>query len=115
MDNVIFASEPLQSFLPDDIRTWLKENYSEQNLADAFAGVSNKTMWLMHDADEDSAVLDILEGWHKLYDELYSEIFEILTRENLVKNIKDGTHYIVKPFMEKYGYFDGGGWWIEKE
>lgn len=118
-DIVILASEPLESFLPDDVKVWLEKNYSEQHLADAFAGVSNKTTWLMHDADEDLTVLEKLEKWHELYEELYSKIFEILKEENISKNthhiLEGGTHYIVKPFMEKYGYRDGSGWWVEKE
>ncbi len=114
-DIVILASEPLESFLPDDIRIWLKDNYSEQHLADVFAGVSNKTGWLMYEVDEDLSVFETLEEWHELYDELYAKIFAILSRKNLIENTNVGTQYIVKPFMEKYGYRDGGGWWVEKE
>lgn len=116
---VILASEPLESFLPDDIRIWLKDNYSEQHLADVFAGVRNKVGWLMHEADEDWAAQEMFERWDELYEELYSKIFEILKEENIRKNtnhiLEGGTHNIVKPFMEKYGYCDGSGWWIEKE
>lgn len=113
-DYVIMAKEPLESVVPNDVRQWLKEDYSEQHLADAFADVSNKNSWLMHDADEDWTVLEILDGWHKLYDELYAKIIEILSSENLIENPNKGTHYIVNPFMERYGYRDGGGWWIKE-
>lgn len=117
-DNVIFVNDPLPSFLPDDIRVWLKDNYSEQNLADAFATTHNKVGWLIHEADEDWAVQEMFEKWNELYRELYTKIFEILREENISKNtnhkLKGGTHYIAKPFMEKYGYRDGGGWWIQR-
>lgn len=118
-DIVILTSEPLESFLPDDVKVWLEKNYSEQHLADVFAGVSNKVGWLMHESDEDWAAQEMFERWDELYEELHSKIFEILKEENISQNtnhnLEGGTHYIVKPFMEKYGYRDGSGWWIEKE
>ncbi len=96
-----------------------QKNYSEQNLADAFAATHNKAGWLMHEADEYSAVQEMFEKWYELYQELYEKIFEILREENINKNanhmLEGGTHYIAKPFMKRYGYRDGGGWWIKEE
>jgi hypothetical protein len=43
---------------------------------------------------------------------------KILTDENRLKKtnhqLEGGTHYIAKPFMERNGYYDGGGWWIKE-
>lgn len=112
------VKEPLESVATDDIRCWLNENYNEYNLAVAFADTNNKVGWLMHDSDEDYAVSVLVDKWYELYIQLFNMILKILTDENRLKKtnhqLEGGTHYIAKPFMERNGYYDGGGWWIKE-
>lgn len=112
------VKEPLESVAPDDIRCWLNENYNEYNLAVAFADTHNKVGWLMHDSDEDYAVSVLVDKWYECYIQLFNMILKILTDENRLKKtnhrLEGGTNYIAKPFMERNGYYDGGGWWIKE-
>lgn len=120
-DEVIYINDPLESFCPDDVRNWLKTDYSEQHLADAYATTNNKVGWLMHEDDESNnwAVHEMFERWYELEKELINKIIIILQEENEKENadyvLEGGTHFIAKPFMERNGYRDGNGWWVEKE
>ena len=119
---VVLTSEPLKGFTPADMRKWLRENDTENGLASVFASVHNQTGWLGHDLDElNEPELSVAEAayneWWKFQEVLYKKIITILQRENDAgfanhTITEKGLHYVVKPFMERNGYRDGGGWWV---
>ena len=43
---VVMASEPMEGYVPDDIRKWLEVDDSDERLAAAMAATHNKTAWL---------------------------------------------------------------------
>ena len=121
---VVLSSEPLKGYCPQDIRLWLYQNSSEADFATALAMVHNQSGWLSHDLDEleepeHSKALAIFNEWWELQKELYDKIIVILKSENASgkanHRIADkGLHYVILPFMERYGYRDGAGWWVKK-
>lgn len=117
-DCYVMIKEPLVFLNPQDVRKWLCLDQTEKNLATAFANVSNKVGWLLHEADSSWEYRDKLHNWMELEIELYYFIFDILSKENengfSNHKLSGGAQYIAEPFMNRNGYIDGGGWWIKE-
>lgn len=122
----IMASEPLKGYTPDQMREMASKYDSDEALAAVYASVSNKTGWIGHDIGEpendeetNNRLKKELDEWWKLEKELYAEIVSRLQKENAEKGttyITSGKDmwYIVKPFMERNGFRDGAGWWVDE-
>ena len=122
----IMASEPLKGYTPDQMREMASKYDSDEALAAVYASVSNKTGWIGHDIGEpendeetNNRLKKELAEWWKLEKELYAEIVSRLQKENAEKGttyITSGKDmwYIVKPFMERNGFRDGAGWWVDE-
>ena len=121
---VVMMSEPFDNVNPNDIREWLKEeNYSEKSLAVALALVNNKFWWIeddLYDYEEDSKeyeeIFAVVDSWGKLMKEVEKKIYGILRKERIyVPKKEQGSIRSLIPFMSRNGYYDAGGWWIEKD
>ena len=120
----ILFSEPLEGVVPDDIRQWLSDHDNERGLAVAMARVNNKVGLLYHDLNDPDVPYNlelktIFNEWWSLEKELDEKIIKILHEENASgkanHNIAEkGLHYVIMPFMERNGFRDGAGWWVEK-
>lgn len=89
---------------------------SESELADLFSEVSNASGMLMHLVCEDQNYESELQSYDNLYIRLKNRILEILKVESVYADIDSlPYHYVVLPFMERYGYKDGNGWWIKPD
>lgn len=90
----------------------------EQELAEAYAMASNKA-WLVeddvHDYEEGTPEYQeacrVTDDWFAVEETLRNKIFTILKSEG-VDVSTERYIYVLKPFMERNGYRDGGGWWI---
>ena len=65
-ENYILISEPIKQGYPDDIREWLKKNYSESNLARAYADVHNEVGYLRDEYDKDLILQQVADKWWEL-------------------------------------------------
>ncbi len=122
----VMTAEPLKGCTPDQIRDLMKRYQSDEAIAAFYAGVSNKTGWIGHDIGEPENDEETNERikrnhaeWWALEKEIFSEIVRRLERDNLKKGASYVTsgkpmHYIIKPFMERNGFRDGAGWWIDE-
>lgn len=122
----IMASEPLKGCTSDQMREMASKYDSDAALAAIYASVSNKTGWIGHDIGEpenDEETNNRLKKehneWWMLEKELYAEIVSRLQKENAEKGTTHitsgkGMWFIVKPFMERNGFRDGAGWWIDE-
>ena len=117
-------SEPFDNVTPNDIREWLKEeNYSEKSLAVALACAHNKFWWIeddLYDYEEDSKeyeeIWEIVDSWGKLMKDVQKKIYGVLRKKRIyVPKKKQGSLRSLIPFMSRNGYYDAGGWWIEKD
>lgn len=110
---VIMGSEPLAGISAEEWRNMLGNDYTEPALATSLAGAWNEAGWLIDEADDDDSTSEIkarYETWWALRVELVENVAAILQCECQTPYIK-----LVKPFMERNGYRDGGGWWVKKE
>ena len=112
---------PFTGFTPGDFRCWLSEHTQEGDIALAMKYVSEKASILLAYSDftYDSWMDYAIDEWDELLLELVEQIKSILSHDNRTDNTGyqldgKGWYYIIKPFMERNGYRDGNGWWIEK-
>ena len=103
-----------------EIRNWLKENTNTKSLAVAFALADDKSSAVSFDVDdyeegteEYKKACQIEQEWFSLEEELKERIFDILRSEG-VEIPETEQIEVLEPFMKRYGYFDGNGWWIRK-
>jgi hypothetical protein len=91
---------------------------SEIDLANALAGAWNQANWLAFDCDEEDCpkeTIALCNAWFDLEIKLIDKVKEILQEEYQDASLQDISPYqMIKPFMERNGYLDGRGWWIEK-
>lgn len=115
----IMGEEPLSGISPQELRGRFSGELSENELATAFALSSNKFWWVednVYDYDEGTPehkeAVRITDEWCHLMEYYEEKIFAILRGEGV--QIPDtGRIAVLSPFMERNGYFDGNGWWIE--
>ena len=116
----IMSKEPVPNMSAADVRTYFFDKDSEKDLADAYAIAHNKFWWVEDNeydyaegTPEHKAACAITDEWGALMNEYKSRIFEILISEGV--NIPTtGQIKVLEPFMARYGYVDGNGWWIIK-
>ena len=119
-NTLILTRAPFVGFMPDDLRAWLQDHKEDADLATALAEVSNHAGRLGHDLDEvdDHWLVYACEAWWELEKELYDLIISTMEQANLRGEAnydltKIGRYNIVKPFMERNGFADGAGWWVD--
>ena len=120
-----YCFEPLPNIVFLDVKSQIADDMSDADLAAAYADVSNKLSALMHELDDldFDPVHDKVEQsyalWRDLEETLYAKIVSILAAENEAGSQHTitgiGTHYVVRPFMEREGFRDGEGWWIAEK
>ena len=101
----------------EEIRNWLKENTDTKSLAVAFALADDKSSAVSFDVDdyeegteEYKKACQIEHEWFLLEEELRERIFDILRSEG-VEIPETGQIEVLEPFMKRYGYSNGSGWW----
>lgn len=119
MSECVLAHEPIPDMSAEDVRKFFADQNTEKNLADAFAITSNKFWWVednTYDYDkgtpEHKTACDIADAWCLLMDEYEQRILNILAGEG-VTIPRTGRINVLAYFMERNGYSNRGGWWIE--
>lgn len=108
----LYGEDP-EGWTPKKVNEWIEEHDNDQSLADMLSQVHNHVGILMHaleDGDCDKGTFDL---WNSVEGKLVG-----LAIRKLPDETPDtaGAFNKIKPFMERHGYIDGGGWWIpEKE
>ena len=59
----------------------------------------------------------VVDAWGDLMDTLDNRIMETAAEEGLLaeRQPNSGTVKQLEAFMDKYGYRDGCGWWVQKK
>ena len=118
-DIAVLISPPLDGCVPNDVRTWLREQHeTDAAIAEAMSKVGMKAGWLMHELDDPDNDEKALQKYHEEFDmwyELEKELVKEIVRRLGIEKVEKGWHYIIEPFMNKNGYRDGAGWWIKEE
>ena len=122
-DAVIMTSDPVPDVSIEDMRAIIASIDTEQDLADAFAVVHNK-FWFIEDDTYDYEpgtedyirVCTVVDAWGELMDTLSDRIKEIMDRDHLHATMDKGNpQHVFEPFMRRYGYRDGRGWWVREK
>ena len=108
----------------EDMKQIIADIKTTQDLADAYATVNN--IWPIKEDEiydyeegtkEYEEACSITDAWIKLLEGLENRAIKVAMEEGLIdESMKDvGTFYLLERFMNKYGYYDGYGWWIKKD
>ena len=120
---VILDGSSANNISIEDMKQIIAGIKTTQDLADAYATVNN--IWPIkedeiYDYEEGTKEYEraclVSDSWSDLLEELEERAIEVASEEGMIdENMKDaGTFYQLERFMNKYGYYDGSGWWIEK-
>ena len=117
----IMGKEPIPNMSAEEVRAFFADKHTQKDLADAFAVTSNKFWWVEDNeydyeegTPEHKATCAITDEWRNLMDEYENQILEILTSEGAIIPAT-GRIEVLKPFMARFGYIDGNGWWIKQD
>lgn len=116
----VMASEPCPNLSAEEMSKLICEISTEKELAILFALSDNQAWWVEDDiydyeegTQEYQKACEITDRWFAIADELKKRIFAILQAEG-VSIPESGQITVLAPFMERNGFFDGNGWWIQK-
>ena len=119
MEYFILSGE-FAGMTPDDIRVWLEQDRSRQEIVDVFVAVSTHAYVIedeIYDFKEGTKEHQwaswVISKWFDLCRELTARVISLARDEG--HDVPDkGHHYPLIPFMESYGYRESGGWWRKK-
>ena len=116
----IMSQEPIPNMNASEVRAYFADKKTEKDLADTFAVASNKFWWVEDNeydyeegTPEHKKACAITDEWRELMDEYESRSFEILINEG-VTIPATAQITVLEPFMARFGYIDGNGWWIKQ-
>lgn len=112
---LILTEEPFTGYMPADVRTLLKEQIPDAQLARAFACVHNHATSLLCNLDEGDQWMEYaFWEWQEILEELIDQICAILESENSLHPLVR-KHAEVHPFMKRNGFHCPSGWWIRMD
>ncbi len=120
----ILIGDPMPDKSAEQMQLDIASISSTQELVDVYVQVHNKFWYIedaLYDYEEESEeyirVKEIVEAWGEMMDLLDKKIMVAAKEEGLLaeRQPNSGTVKQLESFMKKYGYKDGGGWWIKLE
>ena len=116
----IMCDEPAKDISVEQFEEYFKGKETIQDIVDAYAISHNKFWWVEdneYDFEEGTAeyeqACEITNQWAKVMDKYTDMIFTFIKAEG--KTIPEkGQIEVLAPFMKKFGYIDGNGWWIKE-
>ena len=116
----VMGKEPVPNMSVAEVKAYFANKHTQKDLADAYAIAHNKFWWVEdneYDYEEGSpdhkAACAVTDEWRVLMEEYQNQIFLILISEG-VTIPTTGQIKILEPFMARYGYVDGNGWWVKQ-
>ena len=116
----IMGAEPCASLTAEELHLKYDNITSEKELADAYAIASNQFWWVedgIYDYAEGTPeyklALDMTDSWKKVLQEYEEKVFSILKGEGVTIPDTERIKVLI-PFMERNGYTDRSGWWVEE-
>lgn len=104
--------EAREGWTPERVRAWLSKREESrwygQCLADMLAQVWNQNGVLMHEFQADECTDEDFASWRKLVDELAERALTMVPGDPDEQALCPR----LKPFMARYSYRDGAGWWV---
>ena len=119
---VILAGDPMPGTGVEEMEEIIAQISTTRELVDTYVSVHNK-FWFIEDDLYDhevgteayEQVRSIVDAWRGMWLDLERRVMETAEREGLLAERRPDTGTIkqLEAFMEKYGYRDGRGWWVE--
>lgn len=114
----VMAKEPAPYLTIKEAEKALSKIKNEKELAMLFAMIENKAWWIEDEiydyqegTEEYRVAVEKTDLWFLLADRLRYKIFAILIKEGVQIPII-GQKAVLEPFMNRNGYKDNQGWWV---
>lgn len=120
---VILDGASMKDISIEDMKKIIEAVKTTQELVDAYATVNNiwpikedETYDYEEGTEEYEKACSESDAWWDILDNLEKRCLQIAEAEGLIdESLSDsGTFYQLERFMNKYGYYDGSGWWIKR-
>ena len=121
---IILSGDPMPDKTAEQMRLEIAEISNTQELVDAYVQVHNKFWYIEDDlydyknvSEEYNRFRKIVDVWEEIMDSLDERVMASAKEEGLLAERQPGSGTVkqLEGFMSKYGYRDGGGWWIKIE
>ncbi len=121
---IVMAEDPLPNMSSDEVRLLFEKVDNNYDLALIYAVVFNKVGWDADDIDDYERgtpkyinFLNKFKKWESLLNEITDRVIIEAEKEKLLisKDKEKGLFFRLEPFMNKYGFINGNGWWILEE
>lgn len=118
----IMCGDSMQDVTIEEIQAEIPNIESTQQLVDIYVRVHNK-FWLIEDdvydyetgTEEYVKACAHVDNWKELMNQLEARVIASAENEGLLQERHENSGLIsqMEPFMKKYGYRDGQGWWVK--
>lgn len=118
---VIMAGDPLANVSLEEMTAIVKRTQDAHELVDLYVKIHNK-FWFIEDdlydyekgTPEYNDLAAEIDAWGELMDKVQDELIIRAKNEGLMDREEKHPRAIIsmEPFMKKYGYRDGRGWWV---
>ena len=115
------AGDPLANVSLEEMTAIVKRTQDAQELVDLYVKIHNK-FWFIEDdlydyekgTPEYNDLAAEIDAWGELMDKVQDELIIRAKNEGLMDREEKHPRAIIsmEPFMKKYGYRDGRGWWV---
>ena len=121
---IVMAEDPLPNMSSDEVRLLFEKVDNNYDLTLIYAVVFNKVGWDAFDIDDYERgtpkyinFLNKFKKWESLLNEITDRVLIEAEKEKLLlsKEEEKGLFFRLEPFMNKYGFINGNGWWISEE
>ncbi len=118
---VILAGDPLPNVTVEEMKNRIASISTVQELVDLYASVHNKFWYIEDDlydyekgSEEYGQFYSVVDAWGCMMEDLKQQVLTAAKKEGLISEPKSrqGKQKLIEPFMQKYGYRDGRGWWV---
>ncbi len=120
-DRTVMSEDPMPYLGVEDMRRDLGKIRSTPELIDKYATAHNK-FWFMEDSvceykkhlDESGRLCHEAGEWAEIMNDLFNRVMEEADIEGFLYDLQPEKGYIkqISRIMDKYGYYDGDGWWL---
>ena len=123
-DTVVLGGDPLPDLSLEDMKKIIANIKTTEDLVEAFviacykyAFKEDETYDYEEGTEEYEKACAESDAWRDIQDDLVKRCLQIAKSEGLMdESLSDyGWQSKLERFMNKYGYYDGSGWWIKKD
>lgn len=122
-DIYVMGEDPFPELTLENVWDFIESAKTSQEIVDAYVVVDNKFWWIAGEIDEREEGTEkfeedcaIAKTWEEPWNYMKERVIDSAKAEGLMEEDEEYPHSVaaLTPIVEKYGYRNSWGWWIEK-